>query len=292
MSLTISLIARGRPQTLLQTLILTLPNIKRRDTRLLVSIDDDDTRMIETLAGTNLHDNEKVIISCRPREDSRGEKYDRALFEAPADVYMLAVDHAPILEPGFDEKVLKAASYWPDGIGCVYSPMANFSFPALQSVTAGLADKLGYLYPHDYPFWYIDHHIDDVVRMIDRISYADISLDCHSLRPAKTLECRDVLFWTTYFDAACIVRRKEARAIIDSPDFLTPDWQKEVLRRHFPLIEHRSRWINNHGRDIQVEKQRGGTPPDERYLRIRARAEVRLLELIGELEASALQRAA
>lgn len=293
--LTISVCARSSatraPTLLLTTLSRTLPNIRDPNTKVLLAIDADDTAMIDALNGTGLPEDPRIIISVKPREDSRGEKYDRALTEAPADIYLLAVDHAPILTQNFDGMILEAASFWPDGIGVVYSPMANFSFPALQAITAKLAAKIGYLYNHEFPFWYIDHELDDLARMIDRIAYADIAVDCHSLRPGKTLECRDLLFWTAYFDAARLYRRRKAMAIVGDDEFLTPKWQKEILRRNVPLIEHRSAWINNHGRAPGLEEMRGGSPPDARYLRILERAKPILQGRIAELQAF-VQRAA
>jgi hypothetical protein len=234
---------------------------------------------------------ERVHISIKPREDTRGEKYDRALTECPADVYLPAVDYAPILTPGFDNKIIEAACLFPDGIGCVYTPMANMSFPQLQGITQGLVNKLGYIYPPWFPFWFIDHWMDDLAKMIDRISFADIHVDCTSHRPKQTIGMRDVAFWAWLFDAGQPLRRRQATSIIEGEDFKEPYWRKEVLLRRFPLIEYNSFAINNHVRThaASIERDRGfdGSPPDERYMRIKAKAEKLLLQWYAELEKEA-----
>ena len=65
------------------------------------------------------------------------------------------------------------------------------------------------------------------------------------------------------------MRRRQARAIIDSPAFKEPKWRKEVLRRHYPLIEFRSQCINDTVRAMQWPAAVPGGP---RYDRLKAQA--------------------
>ena len=291
MSLTVIIPTRGRPGLLLKTVASCLHNAASYNTKVLVCVDEDDvetqTALEQALVG--LKPDGQLIVSVRPREDTRGEKYDRALTEAPGSVYLLGVDAAPILTLGYDEIILNAANLFPDNIGCVYTPMANASFPSYQAPTAGLVEKLGGCYSREYPFWFIDHELDDICRMIGRYVCVDIDVDCHSMRPGKTIRLRELEFWTKYYDVMTLERRLKARSIIMSPDFQAPDWQKTMLCNAYQPIESRSYWINNNVRvqAAEIEKLRGDPgPPDEGYLRAKAKAEQKLTTTYAALKAA------
>lgn len=287
MKLTINVITRGRPKLLIKTIDSILANIELPETRLLICADDDDDLTVVALKLAKL--GPKVVVSVAPREDSRGEKYDRALRLAPADVYLPAVDCALFKTKGFDRLILEAAAVFPDGIGCVYTPMANLSWPKFQAPTAGLVKKLGYIYCHDYPFWFVDHELDDIVKMIDRYSYADIDIDVSSMRPAKTIGLRDLAFWAAYFDARTNVRREIARSILEAPDFRELEWRKQLCMRNSALVEQRSMMITGQNRheSAVLEASRGGVDSanDERYQRIKSKAEKVLLANFAAMEA-------
>ena len=285
MNLTMIVPTRGRPNLLLETLAHTILNVSREDTKILICVDDDDKPTIDALG--RLPQDDRVRVSIKPREDSRGEKYDRALTEAKADVYLLAVDCAPVLTPAFDQHIINAARLFPDGIGCVYTPMANASFPGYQAPTARLVEKLGYIYNPEYPYWFVDHELDDICRMIGRHVCVDIDVSTAPLRPAKTIRMHDLAFWTSYFDVMTLERRLKARDIINSTDFESPDWLKQVLCNSYQPIEARSYWINNNVRTnaAAIEAQRGETaPPDEGYLRAKAKADKKLIEVFAALK--------
>lgn len=287
MKLTINIATRGRPDLLRYTIEKTLPHIKRDDTTLMVSVDRDDS---PTIAWLRSHDvPERVQWSIKDREDSRGEKYDRALTEAPADVYLPAVDCAPIVTPGFDQIILDRAAMFPDGIGVVRMPYINNVFPpALQAVTAGYVEKVGYIYNPAYPYWFIDHEVHDMARLIGRYLEAPVEVLTAQTRPAKTIRLRDVMFWASYYDLMALERRAKARRIIDGFD--GPEWLKAHLRDNYHGIEHEARQINDHVRRnaAAIEAQRGDDgPPDEGYVRAKARAEAKLERLFSALKAAA-----
>ena len=225
----------------------------------------------------------------RPREDSFGAKYNRILEIAPADVYLPMADYAPHVTPGFDTKILEAASLFPDGIGVVYNHWANLSFTDIDGMTSGLVKKLGYLYPPYFPYWFVDHWVDDIVKLIGRISFADVWLD-KSQRPG-THDRREVAWWATFFDAGVVHRRNLARSIIESDDFLEPEWRKKLLLSDYHmLIEERSKLTNDSARQTQWHKAPEAV--DERYKRIKAVAQGLLREWLPELEAEQAKKAA
>lgn len=289
MNLTVNIATRGRPEILRKTLEVTLPNVSRDDTTVMVAVDDDDQPTIDMFKSTPFC--RKVLVSIKKREDSRGEKYDRALTEAPADLYLPAVDHAPIVTPGFDQALLDKAALFPDGIGCIRTPFINRGTfpPALQAVTAKLVDKLGYIYNPEYPFWFIDHELHDFARLIGRYFLANISVAAGVMRPGTTWRLRDVAFWATYYDMMALERRAKARAIILGKDFLTPDWIKKDLIDNFEGIENEARLINDGVRRnaASIERDRGDpNPPDEGYLRAKERAEAKLSAFLNQLKAA------
>lgn len=276
MSLTIALATRGRRKILERTLDRTLPNIKDPNTRLIVLADLDDA---ETLALQ--HSDKRVEMCVRTREDSVGAKFNRVLKVAPADVYLVMVDYVAFTTPGFDEKILEASSLFPDKIGVVYNNLANLSFPFMNAVTSGYVEKTGGIYPENFPYWFVDHWLDDIAKMIGRIAFTDVQVKMDFKPP--TQGHREPAFWATLFDALTLERRRIARSIIDAEDFQEPEWRKNLLRTHHPLIEQRSMMLNNMVKQMAALDQ----STDERYLRIRDRAVETMRNCIVEIEREA-----
>ncbi len=273
-SLSLNLITRGRPELLRRTIELTLPNISLKTTELMVSCDDDDYASTEVAL-----DYPEVTVSMRKREDSVGEKVNRVLTVAPNDLYATMVDWAPIITPGFDQIIHEAAAAFLDGYFVINGPLANLSFPCLQVVSHKFVDaSAGTIYPEFWPYWFMDHWLDDIGRMIGRMGFAAVNVD-QSMRPAKTHELRDVGMWANLYDALAWCRHIQASAIMSRSDFQTPQWMKEALIQYWPQIDLRGRAINHIAASSGVEAMRGGEVPNERYLRIKAKGEGLLAQL-------------
>jgi 2,3-bisphosphoglycerate-independent phosphoglycerate mutase len=90
--------------------------------------------------------------------------------------------------------------------------LANLSFSGAIAATRKWCDIVGYLQPEHFPYWFCDHWTDDVVKMIGRISYADIRTD--QSKAGRTQEMREPSWWATFFDACYLMRRRQARAIL------------------------------------------------------------------------------
>jgi hypothetical protein len=267
-----------------ETVERTAANIKRPDTEFYLSLDEDDTESIEvarSLAGGH------VIPLVGPREDSLGAKYNRVV--GKGDVYLAMVDYSPILTPGFDQMFLDAANLFADGMGGVYSHLANLSFPALQACTHKLVEKMGYWYPEFFAYWFIDHWLDDILRMTDRIAFVPVVADFVSRRPDSTLELRDLAFWAAWFDVSYKRRRKIAMDIIWDKEFIEPHWRKLILEGRTALIEERSMMINAQCRQqaTQVQQVRGEAGIDGRYERILRRAVDEMKVMVKELQEAA-----
>lgn len=272
MSLTIALGARGRPELLQRTVEITCSNMTEADTQLVVLLDADDEKTRDMTFA-----DKRVTKFVAPREDSLGEKFNRVLTIAPNDVYLVMVDYAPHVTKGFDRKILNAANVFPDGIGIIYNHLANLSFPQINAVTDGYVKLAGGIYPPYFPYWFVDHWLDDIGRMIDRIAFVDVGLDTH-LRPG-TLDYREPAFWSAVYDGLVLERRQLALKIIDAMD--EPGWRKELLRGNFPLVEERSHILNQTVRQLIGRD----TSTDERYERIRKKGVETLTRCIAEIEA-------
>ena len=264
MTLVINLVTRNRPERMAETVRRTLPNIQRDDTVFMVSLDEDDEPSIEAALAL------PVKLDIRMREDSVGAKHNRAL-DIPAMAYLPMVDYCPHVTPGFDRLMIEAVERFPDGIGVAYGHSANASFPNAQCVTRGLADRLGFIYPPYFPYWFIDHWIDDVARLIDRISCADVQIEILK-KDGGTQELREPHFWSAFYDCARLIRRRSARAIIDSDDFAEAPWRREILRRNHPLVEFRSQWINDSVREMARDMPEAAGDGGDRYKRLKHQA--------------------
>lgn len=278
--LTINLITRNRPELALQTIEITRKNIKSSQTCFMVSVDDDDEPTIELLnKNSALFD----VLNIAPREDDIGSKYSRVLQE-PADLYMPMVDYVPFVEEGFDVKYLEAASLFPDGIGVVHNYMANASFPYCGAVTHKLVEKMGFFYPPYFPYWFVDHWVDEMALRLDRYSFAPCEQQVLP-RSGGTQEYREPEFWSMFFDVGHRVRRQAALDIINGDDFIEPEWRKEIMRRKYPIHEYHSEWIN---KMVRMEGARAPQhTPDDRYLRLRAKAQTLALKWLSHLKAEA-----
>jgi hypothetical protein len=263
MKLALTLATRGRPELLKMTVQRTLANIARPDTVLFVAIDADDTATIAEVLTWEAHP--QLTLSIKEREDTVAEKWNRVLTDEPADAYMAMVDYAPAATHGFDNTIMEAVGLFPDGIGVICNDLANLSFPKGQVVTAKFAQLCGYIYPPYFPYWFVDHWLDDVAKMVGRLVYADFRVDV-SARPG-TQEMREPGYWATVYDALVSLRHTQANAII--AELQEPFWRKQALRRNFTLIDQRSTMINSIVRN-QVPGNVFST--DERYKRIKEKS--------------------
>lgn len=287
MKLVISLPTRGRPQQLVDTIKCSVVNWTHPETVMYVQLDHDDLASRDLLTEAAIHD--RVLLDVQQREDTVAAKWNRAL-AIPGDVYLCAADDDPYVTPGYDTKILEAAKRFPDGIGMVYGHLANLSFSGVVAPTAGLCKKMGYIQPEYFPYWFCDHWTDDIARIIGRVSVADVRTD--QSRAGRTQEMREPSWWATFFDACYLKRRREARAIIDDPEFKGDDWHKALLRTHHPLIEERSRILNQQVRMDQGLQAAAITDlKNERYQRLKQKAVDMVPELLSDPEMTEHERA-
>lgn len=279
MRLVASLATRGRPAQLLDTLRKHMACMARPDTLMVVQADSDDLATLSALSEAELDPRVKVNVQKRP--DSVAAKWNRIMSE-PADVYLKSADDDPYITPDLDSKILEAASAFPDGIGMVYGHLANASFPGVIAHTAKWCEKFGWMEPEFFPYWFSDHWTDDIGRIIGRIAFADIRTD--QSRAGRTQDLREPAWWATWFDSAYLLRRAQAQKLINDPDFQEPKWRKQILLTHHPLIEFRSKWINDtvRAQSRQLEAYASDPKKDDRYQRIKSAAVAMIPHLLDD----------
>lgn len=272
-SLTIGIATRGRPKLCSWTATETIRNVREKGTTIVVLADSDDDLSEMVLP-------EGVLLSVESRPDTVAEKWNRMMRVKPADVYMAACDYRPQVTAGFDTHILNAAEVFEDGIGCVYQELANLSFPTFQCVTAKMAGIMGHFYVEHFPYWFVDHWLDDLCRMIGRFSYAEGTTEIGQ-RPGKgTMDFREPGLWATLYDAQYQEREAIAEKLMAEMDIT--ESQKRILRAQWPIIHQRSRLINRIVRDME-----GNAPFDERYIRIREAGIAKLNGLYNEMKEAA-----
>jgi hypothetical protein len=282
MKLVISLATRGRPDLVVDTIRKSVKNWTNPETVMQVQLDHDDPVPYDYLIKQKIH--ERVLINVQQREDTIAAKWNRALL-IPADVYTVAADDDPYVTPGYDDRILDAAKRFPDGIGMVYGNMANLSFTGSLSMTSKLARMLGYIQPEYFPYWFCDHWTDDVVKIMGRSTYADFRTD--QAKAGATQEMREPEFWATFFDACYLKRRHEAKRVMDSPEFMGEQWQKDLIYSNHPLIEQRSRTLNSfvrqQSKQLSATSQSSMDVKNERYVRLKKKALDMLPGLFAEM---------
>jgi hypothetical protein len=275
--LTIILATRSRPHLLVPTVRTTLKNVRNPETKLVVMADEDDEDTIITRKQLERMGAQMLVTS---RAMSLGEKFNSGMV-VDGDVYMVMVDYAPHVTEGFDQKILDAASIYPDGYAVVYNWWANLSFPGLNAVTRKLAARMGGIYPALYPYWFVDHHLDDVARMIGRIVFADVHIDVKARHETAdkiwTKDKRDTWFWALLFDALAKERQDLAGSIIESRDFDETPARKRALLNNFPWIAHHSALVNSHAR----QDPGASIPGDDWYDAVKAAGLAKLRSVLS-----------
>lgn len=271
MKLSLLIASRGRPTELLRTVTETAARIAEpTDTTVSVALDwDDDTNPPAPTIGSHL------VWSVSEREDSLGEKYNRAARNAPADVYILGADDNIFLAEGWDTRVRVAMrEFSGTGFGFVYFGRLDGTLPTQMAVPHHLFDYQGFLFPPHWPVWFHDTWIDEIAHMTGRILWADIPVEEIGGR-GKSRGIRDIAFWAALFDATRPDRVALAEML--SREHNPPWLQSQLLQRRDILnlfFSSRMARLRDPATAYVFEKRMSfDAPQDERYQRIKARAE-------------------
>lgn len=274
MKISACIASRGHPRQLRETLSATLAMAKLPGTKCVVALDSDDPQAAGVSEKLAKLDAERIIVSIADREDSLGAKYNRAAAAYDADIYVMLTDDEQISTPDWDLKLKECASWYPDGIFCIYfgAPPVASSMPAGFAVSKKLIEMMGFFLNPYHPYWWHDTTLDEIVRFCGRAVQADIQMS-YPYGYGKTRGLRDVSYWATFFDMLRVKRWEIAQRIIDSPDNLDPTYRKVQLKQAAQQMAGEFQQRNSGLRDpLQARQfelgQSYDAPSDERYNRI------------------------
>jgi len=261
---------RGRPDLVVQTVWSLLENAALATTRIVVGLDSDEPviHLPEEFPATG-----RLTFITALREDSLGAKYNRCAAVFPkGDVFVLGCDDAAFDE-GWDEKILAAAQSFSDGIGTVFFGADPQVLQPGIAITRGQVERQGYFMTDLFPFWWHDTWADEIARMTGRFKDIGTSIKCEFTGPLKASRgCRDVEFWARLFDETRHLRWETAAKI----GGITAAEAREL----FAMFERRNSKLRDPLEAKRIEKLYSfDAPDDERYRRIKAKAEKMMMEL-------------
>ncbi len=273
MSVALCIATRGRSQLLSHTVELTLERSTRRDTRIIIDIDDDDKG---TLDDARIKD-KRVIYSVGPRPATVGAKYNRAFDHAKkATIFVPFVDAVGITTQGWDDRLVEAADQFGDGIGAVYfgDRRDPLWLPRMQALTRKFVEIQGFFIPEFCPWaWWTDTWINEVSWLSRRVIYADVQLE-PTPPTKKTRGARDIKFWGDAYYALRQERYEIAARIVAASDY--PAWQRAMIMQEIPywgeILNNREAQTTRDGAwAAQYEQQIGfDAPADTRYNKAKA----------------------
>lgn len=274
LSLTLCIASRGRPLDLLRVIEETDRRIANPyNTIISVALDKDDDSIPVVLPVTRSH----LVWSVAAREDSLGEKYNRCAENARADVYVLGADDNVFVTDGWDDLIRARMMEFSDSFGFVYFGRLDGTLPTQMAIPSQLIEAQGALFPTYWPFWFHDTWTDEIAHKTGRILWADIAVEEINDR-GKSRGLRDVKFWTELFEATRSEREFTGEMLSRrfNPGWLTTQLlqRKDILRMFFQSRTYRLRDPATAG---HFEKRMSfDAPIDERYIRIKQKAEAML----------------
>lgn len=275
MTVSVCIASRGRKEMLRQTLRSLIDGMALPETQIVVALDQDDA---DGTVSVPFPPRERVLWSIAPREDSLGAKYNRAQQARRADLYVLWADDMVMPDAGWDTKLTVAAAHLPDNCGVVFfGSIPGILQPGI-AVTHKFVEAMGFFNVPYFPFWWHDTWIMEIATMCDRYIHADVRVELLDITKGTSRGVREITFWAELFDRLRPSRRAVAEKIIR-----TPERKAELLAR-LPAIE--AQWLHSNSvlrdpvRAAQLETHYSfDAPADERYLRLKAKAETMLKEL-------------
>lgn len=276
MNLTLCIASREHPEHLLRVIHECDERVSNPE-RVTISVAlDDDDGVIPPQPETRC----KLIWGIAAREDSLGEKYNRAALAAPADMYVLGADDNIFTTQGWDGKIRATYLTFPDELGFVYFGRLDGTLPTNMAVPHVILETQGFLFPMFFPFWFHDTWIDELGHMTGRILWADVAVEEIGGR-GGTRGLRDVSFWTQVFEALYPARRAYASKLSAK---YNPHWLAYQLAQRADMLNgffaSRMERMRNPATAIHFERRMShDAPMSERYLRIKKKAEQLLSDL-------------
>lgn len=285
MHLTLCIASRGNPEQLSHVIREMDSRLKDPDqVTISVALDSDDPSLQQPP-----EIRAKLIWSVEPREDSLGAKYNRCQRNAPADGYLLGADDNLFSTANWDQIIRDSFALFPDKLGLVYFGRLDGALPTQMAIPHILVERQGFMFPEHFPVWFHDTWMDEIGHLCGRIIWCGIEVEEIGGR-GRTRGLRDVIFWATLFEALRPQRQAFGEAL--SREFNEPWLQVQLQQRRQFLhgfFRTRTERLRNPATAVHFQQRYShDAPADERYRRIKAKAE----QLLAELQQPAQEAAA
>lgn len=272
--ISVCIASRGRAALLRQTLTILCNGMALADTRIVVAVDTDDPNSLivppEGFAP-------RFVWSIADREDSLGEKYNRAQRAVSADLYVLWADDMVMPDKGWDARLAEAAAHQ---CGIVLFGKIPGVFQPGIAMTQKFIDAQGFFNVPYFPFWWGETWPMEIATMAGCATHAEVRVELLQETKGASRGVREILFWAELFDRLRPARVEVARRMIQT---YSPD-EQALLLRILPHVE--AHWLQSNSilrSPTDAERLEAhysyDAPADERYLRLKAKAEDMLKEL-------------
>ena len=208
-SISVLIPTRGRPD-MLKMAVMALDHLSSDLNKITYCIATDKDDVPGNLAAQSLAMNGNVNIIMDDRPSGIGKLYNDLAKANPADAYVLFADDVVPMVQDWDVLVAKGMEQFP--VLAWYDSMQP-SMATYPIISRAWYEAMGRIYPEDYPFWFNDTHLNELVTMVTgrKIPIAkDIPLGG---KRGRTMRLRDLGFWCDYFRDMRIKRLDEATAI-------------------------------------------------------------------------------
>lgn len=284
MNLTLCIASRGHPIDLLRVIEETDRRVAHPElVTISVAMDDDDDSVTEA-PKTRC----KIVWDIGKREDSLGEKYNRAATNAPADYYVLGADDNIFVTDDWDQRIRDTIELLPQKFGFVYFGRLDGTLPTQMALPHELIQAQGFLFPPYFPFWFHDTWTDEIAHLTGRVLWANVEVHEIGGR-GRSRGLMEVPFWAKLFETLRPLRIHVGQSL--SQKFNEKWLLLQLLQREQILIaffQSRMFRLIDPATAVHFEQRMAyDASPTERYLRIKANAELLMKEIEDMTKAAA-----
>lgn len=275
MKIAILIPSRNRPR-MLSAAITALSELQsgENEVEYRVGFDEDDGATYRVLHDLNLLDHSFLA----GKDTFTIGQIWNGLAKEPADIYSCMIDDAFPITPHWDREMVRLASQFQALSWYEVSAPQNCGYPTCTKVWL---DKVGYIVPEHFPFWFMDTWFAEMVQFVTGQGVPVSTQMALYSKQEATQNLRDLDFWWGFFYVTRRIRIQESFSLnIKDVDMIGAF---EVGQRFEEFINTRMPFINSgQDRDMEfrgerikeLESDRGvKSKPSFRYLLAKRRAE-------------------
>ena len=275
MKIAVLIPSRNRP-LMLSAAITTLREMESVENEVEYRIGYDiDDKVTESLMFLSLHNSSwsfNNVVWLPSQERTIGAIWNKLAFisgSQSADIYSCMIDDAFTITPHWDKVMVEMAKRYDAFSWFEVSAPTNIGYP---TCTKSWLDKVGYIVPEHFPFWFMDSWFGELVQFVTNNAIPMTQQLALFSKQEATQNLRDLNFWWAFFNKTRVIRIKEAHRISGSDMALeefTASRAKWVL-----LAEQRDAQFIGQQRLLDIENAKAATSePSARYMAAKSAAE-------------------